>query len=241
MKKGNLGAILVAVVLFGISANSQAIVITIVPNLTLSQSAPIGQNAQGACIIGDPSCANVGGTVNGNFTLLPPTMGQTGNYLDTYSPVYTVAEVMAAIGGFSMFTIGIDINTAPSPNIGPHELQTFVAEVNGAQQFAYQGSGGTFGGTPLDPLNNPGNGFSDWQLGVFDLSPFAATDNVRFGLDLLNVSAGRDQFFLLEGFGDPGDPGDPVNVPEPASMALMGLGLVGLGLTRRKRKTSCRS
>jgi len=232
MNKGILGTFIVLLMAFGLSANSHAIVINITPNLTLSQSAPIGQNAQGACIIGDPSCANVGGTINGNFTLLPPTMGQTGNYLDTYSPVYTVAEVMNALGGFSMFTIGIDINTAPSPNIGPHELQTFVAEVNGMQQFAYQGSGGAFGGTPLDPLNNNGNGFSDWQLGVFDLSPFAATDTVRFGLDLLNVSAGRDQFFLLEGFGN------PVNVPEPTSMALMGLGLVGLGITRRRRTHS---
>lgn len=230
--KGKLVGALSVLIFCSVASTVHAIAITITPNLTLSQSAPIGQNAQGACIIGDPSCANVGGTINGNFTLLPPTMGQTGNYLNTYSPVYTVAEVMSALGGFSMFTIGIDINTAPSPNIGPHELQTFVAEVNGMQEFAYAGSGGAFGGTPLDPLNNNGNGFSDWQLGTFDLSPFAATDTVQFGLDLLNVSAGRDQFFLLEGFGD------PVSVPEPASIALMGLGLVGLGFTRRKRKTS---
>ena len=232
MGKVNLRTLFLSLLFCCFATSANAIMINITPNLTLSQSAPIGQNAQGACIIGDPSCPNVGGTINGNFTLLPVTMGQTGNYLDIFSPVYTVAEVMNALGGFSMFTIGIDINTAPSPNIGPHELETFIAAVNGAQQFAYAGSGGTFGGTPLNPLNNPGNGFSDWQLGVFDLSPFASTDTVQFGLDLLNVSGGRDQFFLLEGFGD------PVSVPEPTSMALMGLGLVGLGLTRRKKKLS---
>lgn len=67
-------------------------------------------------------------------------MGNPTEYLDTYSPFYSVAQVINAIGGFSMFSIGIDINTAPSR--GPHELLAFVAEVNGTQQFAYQGMGG---------------------------------------------------------------------------------------------------
>lgn len=228
MKKGKLGALILVIAFCCVASSAHAIMINIMPNLTLSQSAPIGQPAQGACIIGDPSCAAVNGTVNGFFTLLPP--GNPGSYLDVFSPLYTVAEVMSAIGGFSMFSIGIDINTAPSA--GPHELQTFVAEVNGVQQYAYLGSGGTFGGTALTPLNNNGTGMSDWQLGIFDLTPFASTDNIRFGVDLLNVSPGREQLFLFDGFGD------TVDVPEPASMMLMGLGLVGLGLTRRKRKTS---
>ena len=230
MKKGKLGALILVIAFCCFATSANAIVITITPNLTLTQSAAIGQPAQGACLIGDPSCATVNGTVtsasnDGNFTLLP-TMGNPTEYLDTYSPFYSVAQVMSALGGFSMFSIGIDINTAPSA--GPHELLTFVAEVNGNQQFAYNGSVG-MGGTPLTPLNNNGTGMSDWQLGVFDLSSFNPMDQIRFGVDLLNVSPGRDQLFLLEGIGG------PTPVPEPTSMMLMGLGLVGLGLTRRKK------
>ena len=31
---------------------------------------------------------------------------------------------------------------------------------------------------------------------------------------------------------------DPIAAPEPATLALFGIGLVGLGFARRKRKTS---
>ena len=235
MKIGKLGVLLFAVIFWGIASNAHAILIQIAPNLTLNMSDPgVQQSDLGRCIIGDPSCPNVGGTItdpsgaDDNFTLLPVTMGMTGSYLDVFSPVYTVQQVIDAVG--SVFSIGIDIDVAPAA--GPHELLTFVALIDGMQQFAFDGSGGggTFGGTPLDPLNNNGLGFSDWQLDIFDISAFSPTSTVQFGLDLLNVSAGRDQLFVLQG--------DTVDVPEPTTMVLMGLGLVGLGLTRRKRKTS---
>lgn len=51
------------------------------------------------------------------------------------------------------------------------------------------------------------------------------------------VGLGLDNFFLNES-GDPGgvDPTGPVSVPEPSGMALLGLGLVGLGVARKRKK-----
>ena len=34
------------------------------------------------------------------------------------------------------------------------------------------------------------------------------------------------------------NPGDPVSVPEPGSIALLGIGLLGIGMTRRKKHSS---
>lgn len=202
------------------------IMVNIPSNLTLSTSLGIQQANQGPCIIGDPSCPSVGGTItsamnDGNFTLLPPVMGQSGDQTDITSPIYTVAEIRAAVG--NTFNVEIDVNTAPSPNIDPEELMTFVLTVNGIQEFAFIGSGGPAGGTPLSPLVNNGNGFSDFTLSLFDLTMFADEDLVQFELDLLNDSGGREQFFLASAV-----------VPIPAAIWLFVSALGILGLRGRK-------
>ena len=239
----NLASALSAVTLFAACNNAGAIAVEIPTNLELYPSDPINQADQGPCVIGDPSCD---GSISEGFTLLPVTQGQTGTYENIYSPTYTVESLLDALMGMSMFTIGIDVNESNGANVGPHELETFVMSVNGTQTYAYQGP------TALDPLNNPGNGFSDWEIGTFDLAGLALTDTVQFGLDMNNVSGGRDQFFLLKLEGtdpidpiDPVDPVDPVDpmepndppksVDAPATLATAGLALLVFGGVRRRK------
>jgi len=139
--------------LLGFMPAAYAIPIAIPDNLVLViEAAPgIQQNDQGPCVIGDQSCGSNDTIDPQGFTLLPVTMGQTGDYLDIFSPLYTVGQIRGVAG--DMFSIGIDINAANGRNIGPHSLLAFVAEIDGVQAFAYTGP------TDLDPLNNPGNVF----------------------------------------------------------------------------------
>jgi len=81
-------------------------------------------------------------------------------------------------------------------------------------------------GNGPDPLYNlTGNALAT------DISWFSFTN----GIDSSSVGFGLDNFFLNEA-GDPNGT-DPTSVSEPATLALLGLGLAGLGFTRRQKKS----
>lgn len=218
MKK--LISVFTGLTLAAIAPLANAIMVTIAPNLTLSPepSPGVQQNDQGPCVIGDPSC-NSNEVIQPGYTLFPAG-GNVSTYLDIYSPEYSVGDFRAAAG--NMFKIGIDINQQGNGN-SPHLLKSFVALVDGVQVFAFSSTDGA----NLTAGNNNGNGFSDWFLSGFDLSGFSDAQTLQFGVDMVDVDAGRDQFFVISG---------PLSVPEPGTLGILGLGLIGIVLMRRRNK-----
>ena len=198
---------------------ANAIVVTIADNLVLQQEAGPGiqQASQGPCVIGDPSCnSNTSANIS-TFGLLPN--GNVVDYSDEFSPFYNVGRFRAEAG--DMFSIGIDINVTGN-GASDHRLRTFVVEIDGVQTFAHTSN------DPLADYLNAGNGFSDWRLTGFDLTGVADDSIIRFGLDLGDVDAGGDQFFVIAA------PPPQQDVVEPSSVFLLSLGLLGLRLARRK-------
>jgi hypothetical protein len=184
-----------------------------VVSLTLTNpSTAIQQTDNDPCIIGGPSCQS-----QAVFPFTQISNGASGPFS---SPNYTVGQISSHLGT-SVFDIGIDVAT--TPNSPPTEaLDYFRVFVAGNLEFEYAGPTATI----ID--NNPGNGFSDAQLSQIDLSNFAAGSIVSFTTSFGPRTDGPDSFFLIARNGS-------TNVPEPLTLALIGSGLVGIGLMSRRR------
>ena len=205
-----------------LSVPSSAVAAT---TLTLVDPAPANQQYQqtlnSPCVVGESSCKNPAGFVQGDIP-----NGSPSEY-DVTSPGYTVAQITALVGNAPI--VGIDINTTTTPTATEVLMDFMVYKTVGAVTtliFEYHSA------SPLIVANN-GNGYADALLTGLDFSTLNATDVITFRAHVNNATDGKEEFFLINGSVPP-----PV-IPEPATLSLLGGGLLAVARSvRRRRATS---
>jgi hypothetical protein len=186
----------------------------------------VGWTTSGYNFVYNSGTADNGGTsgVFGNLQLWGPGNG-SANGLPASSP--DGGNYIAADGAFQTGPIS---QTISGLIIGQQYTVEFYWA--GAQQYTFDGNTTeqwivSLGSQSIatDVLNDANHGFTGWQHVAMTFT----ADGVEDVLSFLAVGTpnGEPPFALLDGV--------TMNVPEPASMTLMGAGLAALGLVRRRR------
>jgi PEP-CTERM motif-containing protein len=215
MKRGGVITMGLAIVgLLGLASTS-ALAVT---NLTIQQE-PAGtvgpQSTSNPCIIAATQCQQPAGFTFNNFV----SSGAISSYDESQS--YTVQNLRDFVG--NTFVVAIDVNTTDAAG---EVLNIFTLTDTTTSTLLYQCTTAC-SGTNIGALSSNGNGFADWTLRSFDISGLAATDTLTFRAAWNNATDGGESFFII--------PGQPVSsTPEPTSLLLVGAGLAGIGIWRRK-------
>lgn len=195
----------------------------------VSPNNPLQQQTNNPCVLGGSDCNSRKTAEINDFTVTPTGNGGENVNWDLTSPGYTVGVIRLLFG--NNFFVGLDFSQAQG--LPDQVLGLFAMTINGNVQDLFVGPALV----PPTPGGNAGNGFADYVLTGFDISSFAPGDIVRFHAIMPVANDGPDQAFLIRNVVPPCLDCEPTpNIPEPATMTLFGLGLLGAGLARRRRQ-----
>jgi hypothetical protein len=201
------------------SNNASADVISL--SLTQAPDNTYQQTTNNPCIFGPASCTS---TQPSGFAYQSTPTGNTSSA--SLSETYTVQAVRDALGGYNIFSIGIDVQTTTPTSPATELLQQFTVVVTGLKNGVQTTDTYTYNTPTLLPYGNSGSGFADDLLSSIDLTGFSGMASIAFSVIYSSATDGPETFFLTNASNA---------VPEPGITMLLGAGLLGIGWARRKQ------